>query len=138
MFTSASGGPKAVSYKDSPNLEIVDIEMPYVAKQNFIKRWFQESKYGIMTIKEIKMFSPDIVVSANTCLTLGDRVHACVITLAYGNPAMLFTPSPRSRLFDRVGLNDIRTKPVTLDLDYLEVERTKEIEFLKNTIASLV
>jgi len=70
-------------------------------------------------------------VYANSLLTLADRVHACVITLAYGNPAMLFTPSPRSALFDRVGCGDIRNRPVSLDLGQLEEERQNELVWLK-------
>jgi len=71
---------------------------------------------------------------ANTSLTLADRVHACVMTLAYGNPAMLFTPSPRQALFARLGLDDIRTKPVQLDMDYLEEERNGVIDFLRDAV----
>ncbi|SKB07321.1 polysaccharide pyruvyl transferase family protein [Aeromicrobium choanae] len=68
---------------------------------------------------------------ANSQLTLADRVHACVISLAYGTPAMLFTPSPRSALFDRVGCGDIRKHPVTLDPDFLEAERAAEVDWLR-------
>ena len=39
--------------------------MPDIAKQNFLNRWFQESKYGTMAGREGKLFSPDIIVSAN-------------------------------------------------------------------------
>ena len=73
-------------------------------------------------------------VYANTALTLADRVHACVATLAYGNPAMLFTPSPRSALFERVGLTDIRHRPVTLDMDWLEEERGRQLAFLTDVL----
>jgi len=76
-------------------------------------------------------------VYAGTKLTLADRVHACVMTLAYGNPAMLFTPSPRQALFSRLGLTEIRNKPVVLDPEYLESERQAELDFLKNAIACL-
>ena len=72
-----------------------------------------------------------INIYANAEFTLSDRVHACVATLAYGHPAMLFTPSPRSALFGRVGLADVREKMVTLDLDYLADEQEKEIAWLK-------
>jgi hypothetical protein len=75
-------------------------------------------------------------VYAGTALTLSDRVHACVATLAYGKPAMLFTPSPRARLFERLGLNDLRERPVTLDPDYLECERQAELNFLKSAVSS--
>lgn len=71
---------------------------------------------------------------ANSSLTLADRVHACVMTLAYGNPAMLFTPSPRQALFSRLGLDDIRSKPVKLDLDYLKEEQDGVIRFLRDAV----
>jgi len=71
---------------------------------------------------------------ANTELTLADRVHACVATLAYGNRAMLFTPSPRSALFDRVGAGDIRRRPVSLDMDELEEDRQQQLTWLKTHV----
>ena len=70
-------------------------------------------------------------VYANSELTLADRVHACVITLAYGNRAMLFTPSPRSALFERLGVGDIRKHPVALDPAFLEAERDDQLTWLK-------
>jgi hypothetical protein len=76
-------------------------------------------------------------IYAGSSLTLTDRVHAAVVTLAYGNPAMLFTPSPRAELFDRLGLSDIRNKPVSLDPQKLQQEKAAQIEFLKEAIAKL-
>lgn len=73
-------------------------------------------------------------IYANSALTLADRVHACVATLAYGNPAMLFTPSPRAALFERVGAGDIKKHPVSLDMDWLEEERVKQVEWIRNHI----
>jgi hypothetical protein len=71
-------------------------------------------------------------VYGNTQLTLADRVHACVVSLAYGKPAMLFTPSPRSRLFDRLDLGAIRERPVTLSRDRLSQEKGALLDFLRN------
>ncbi|MEE2729672.1 MAG: polysaccharide pyruvyl transferase family protein [Pseudomonadota bacterium] len=73
-------------------------------------------------------------IYANSTLTLADRVHACVATLAYGNPAMLFTPSKRQSLFDRLGLESIRNKPTQLDPTYLKEEQDKQIEFIGNAL----
>lgn len=70
----------------------------------------------------------------NTELTLSDRVHACVATLAYGHPAMLFTPSPRARLFERFELGNIREEPVTLDAGLLEAEKQAELDFLRDAV----
>ena len=73
-------------------------------------------------------------VYANSQLTLSDRVHACVATLAYGNPAMLFTPSPRRALFERVGLGAINSETVRLDLDYLDDEQNKQVKWLREHV----
>lgn len=73
-------------------------------------------------------------IYANTSLTLADRVHACVMTLAYGNPAMLFTISPRQALFKRVKADGIREQPTSINLDYLDQEINAQIAFLKHHI----
>ena len=75
-----------------------------------------------------------INICANADLTLTDRVHACVTTLAYGSPAMLFTPSPRAALFERLGLGDIRDRLVTLDPGLLEEEQEKQIDWLRRHV----
>lgn len=64
-------------------------------------------------------------------LTLSDRVHACAITLAYGNAAMLFAKTDRDGLLDRVGATDITKRPVTIDLEQLEKEKKQLIRWLK-------
>jgi hypothetical protein len=69
---------------------------------------------------------------ANTRGTFSDRNHACAVTLAYGNPAMLFSKSSRSYLFDRLQLGEIRRKPGLLSKEKLDVEKEKEIDFLRN------
>jgi len=53
-------------------------------------------------------------VYANTALTISDRVHACIVTLSYGKPAIMFSPSPRSQVFDRLGVEGIRSHVTTL------------------------
>ena len=69
-------------------------------------------------------------VFRNAKLTVSERVHACVPTLSYGKPAMLCLESPRSNLFERLGLTDITAKPVTLDNEKLIEEHNKFINFL--------
>jgi hypothetical protein len=73
-------------------------------------------------------------IYAGSSLTLSDRVHACVITLAYGKLAMLFSPSPRTYLFDRLGLSSIRSSPTLLDKNKLAKEKQDEIDFLKSAV----
>jgi hypothetical protein len=76
-------------------------------------------------------------VYSGASLTLSDRVHACVATLAYGRSAMLFSPSPRASLFARLGLGDIRNRPVALDPDRLEVEKGNQLRFLRGAVGLL-
>ncbi|GAB5560438.1 MAG: hypothetical protein SynsKO_20850 [Synoicihabitans sp.] len=76
-------------------------------------------------------------VYANATLTVSDRVHACIITMAYGNPAVLFSPSPRSMVFDRLGLESVREKPTTLNPEFLLQEQEAELDFLKRAFSSL-
>lgn len=71
---------------------------------------------------------------ANSALTLSDRVHACVATLAYGGSAMLFTPSPRAALLERVGAHGIKEEPVSLCMDQLESERRDQLTWIKSVL----
>lgn len=68
----------------------------------------------------------------NTEITFSNRVHACVATLAFGNKAMLFTKSPRAFLLDRVKAFDIKNKPVSVNMDYLESEKENLLQYLQN------
>ena len=74
-FTNASGGPKAFSNHMDNNLNIINIEIPLVEKQNFLKRWFQEKEYGLEVIKVIEKFMPDIVFSADTPLSAQKQIN---------------------------------------------------------------
>lgn len=75
-----------------------------------------------------------ISIYANSQFTISDRVHACVATLTYGKPAMLFTPSPRAALFKRLGLSQIKERLVSLNLDHLEQEQEYQISWLKSHV----
>ncbi|ADE55003.1 polysaccharide pyruvyl transferase family protein [Coraliomargarita akajimensis] len=78
-----------------------------------------------------------LTVYAGSSLTITDRVHACVATLAYGNPAILYKHSPRGQLFDRLGLGDVGERVRTLDPKLLEQEQEAELAFLKEAAATL-
>lgn len=71
---------------------------------------------------------------ANTELTLSDRVHACAVTLAFGHSAMLFAKTDRCGLLERVGAEGVCNGPVKLNMDMLETEKKRMIEWLENTI----
>lgn len=68
---------------------------------------------------------------ANADVTHSDRVHACVSSLIFGKKAQYYDKSDRSYLFDRVGLSEIRNKPVELDMDFIEKEKQKQLEVIK-------
>lgn len=77
---------------------------------------------------------PFIEIYSKAELVLSNRMHACVVATAYGRPSMLFSESPRIRLLERVGLNEIRKRPMTIDQDYLSEERSKLKDFLQRTL----
>jgi hypothetical protein len=70
---------------------------------------------------------------SNTSLTVSDRVHACIPTLAYGHPARLVSRTKRQALFQRVGLGDINQQVMVIDRDYLIEEKEKYIDFVRAT-----
>ena len=72
---------------------------------------------------------------ANTEATYSDRIHACVATFSYGNPARLVSKSPRSLLFDRIGAGDITKKLLKPDIERLENEKQNQIKFLSEVLA---
>ena len=74
---------------------------------------------------------------ANCLATISTRVHACVVTLAFGNPAMLLSKTNRSFLLDRVGLCDIRTKLVKIDTEYLDQEIQKQEAYIKEVMLNV-
>lgn len=71
---------------------------------------------------------------ANTKATYSDRVHACLATLSFGNPAMLFSQTPRALLFDKIGAYTIREKLTYPDIQKIKEEKSKNIAFLSKVI----
>ena len=67
-----------------------------------------------------------------TELTLTDRVHAALVTLSYGRPAMLISRSGRSSIIERVGGGDVTRRPTQLDMDVLAREKQGMIDFLSS------
>lgn len=73
---------------------------------------------------------PYLTLYANAALTLSDRVHACAATLAYGGSAMLFARTNRVGLLERVGAEDVCSRPVRLDMERLAREKESIIACL--------
>jgi len=71
---------------------------------------------------------------ANAVATYSDRVHACVVTLAYGKPARLFGNPSRALLFERVGASKITRQLVKPNVGKIEKEKQKQIDFLSEIL----
>lgn len=93
---------------------------PYVKNNTY----YSDLPYGYFSILK----SAELVFS--------DRVHTCAATLIFGGKAMYVNHARRSNdtrnsLFSRIGLSDIYTKPVSLDMKYIENEKKEMLEFMK-------
>jgi len=69
-------------------------------------------------------------IYSNAAQTHSDRIHACVPALVFDNEAQFYYETPRSKLFDRVGLSDITNKPVSLNQEILDKQKQAQVEFL--------
>lgn len=75
-------------------------------------------------------------VYASSELTVSDRVHACIVTLAYGKPAIMYRHTERAQLFDRLDLHEIGHRPVSLPRERLDREMRDELDFLRDALAA--
>jgi len=102
--------------------------MPFIriVKHNENNVYF---KYKDTLISDI----PDdyLNIYANAYATYSDRVHACIAALSFGNLARLYSTTPRASVFDRVGVREIKEKLVKLDMDKLNVDKERQISFLR-------
>ena len=67
---------------------------------------------------------------ANTDATYSDRVHACVATFSFGNPARLLSSTPRSLLLERIGSSGVLNKLTMPNTKKIEEEKERQISFL--------
>lgn len=77
-----------------------------------------------------------LLAYANSALTLSNRVHANVASLSYGNMSMYFSDSKRAALLNRVGLNDIYEKPMSINQELIDTELTTLCLKLKEALIS--
>lgn len=75
---------------------------------------------------------PYLALYSSSVCTLSDRVHACAVTMAYGNSAMLFAKTDRVGLLERVGANEVCQSAVKLDLKQLAKEKREVVYYLEN------
>lgn len=71
-----------------------------------------------------------LLLYKNASAVYSDRVHACIPTISFGNPAILYSDSPRKALFENVGITKFDDKP--LKVDNLTELQNKQIDFLRN------
>jgi hypothetical protein len=67
-----------------------------------------------------------------------DRVHACVAGLSYGRPVKLYSGSPRSALFDVLGVGSVRDKLTHIDGDMLAEKKRSHIELVRRVVTSSI
>ena len=114
------------------NLKINDkliIRTHHSSWPNILKKDFNESNTLISDIPDDYLH-----LYANTKATYSDRVHACIATLSFDNPAMLFSQTPRALLFDKIGANTIREKLTYPEVKKIQKEKSKQITFLSEVI----
>lgn len=63
-----------------------------------------------------------------------DRVHACVAALSLGKPCKLYSKTKRRLILDRVNLGDITKRLTVLNLEMINKEKKKQINFLKEVL----
>ena len=75
LFSEASGGPKASFInRNNQKLQIVNIDSDSIEKDNFLKRWIQERRYGALAVKELNRWQPDVIISGNTPLEAQKKI----------------------------------------------------------------
>lgn len=110
-------------------------------------RMVLRSHHGVWRLGSIDMTKPLTLVSdiphdylalyASAEEVHSDRVHACVAALAYGRAARLYHPTSRGRLFEAAGACGIRDELTWLDMGCLMEKRRRQIQFVKDVLASL-
>ncbi len=75
-----------------------------------------------------------LILYKNCKETYSDRVHACVATIAFSNYAKLYNSSKRNLLFNEIGLNNITTELVKVDLNIIKNKRDELIYYLQNNL----
>lgn len=66
-YNPECGGPKTgFSTSNNKKLNIIENSIGKISKNNFLKRYTQEKKYGKKLIEKINKLNPDLLISANT------------------------------------------------------------------------
>lgn len=102
--------------------------------ENFVKHPYRT--YSLMFKNDFMSDYPGdyLHLYANCEAVYTDRVHACAATLIYGNSAQYFGKSPRSFLFERIGVTDLKNRLVQFNVNNIADIKTRQIEFLSEII----
>lgn len=144
---------KNFSFLHEPNIDFDNNQ--YIIKKGFIFN-FQQLLNGLDIIRtnnsifcRIKYFLYNrkntyysdlpygyLSILKNARSVFSDRVHSCAATLILGGKAMYIKGSKRSHdgrnsLFNRIRVNEIYNKPVSLDFEYINMEKDKMIKYLE-------
>ncbi len=75
FYTMSSGGPRSVPLSSQQNgLEIHNLRSGDANKDDLIKRWCQELKYGRKLVEKLDRCQPQLILSANTPLVAQHKV----------------------------------------------------------------
>ncbi len=78
VYTLASAGPKAAIANHTDRPVVHHVEFEPIQKSKFVKRWFQDRRYGEKVARIVRNIKPDIVISANTPLETQRKImNAC-------------------------------------------------------------
>ena len=130
------------------NLEPYDVEcfdrinVPYIEHNNKRVITTHHDCFGRLPLRYI--YNEDTLISElpydyltlykNVDITYTERVHACIVTLAYGHRARLYSDTIRASLFDRVienGSERITNDIVSVDMERLKREKQKVLRNVK-------
>lgn len=102
------------------------LPMRYINKKNTL---ISELPYDYLTLYR------------NVDTTYSERVHACIVTWAFGKKARLYVDTPRMALFDRVlenGAQRIREEAVGVDEEKLKIEKERMVRNAKTFYEAFV
>lgn len=74
-----------------------------------------------------------LFIYKNAETVYSDRVHACVPALVYGNKAQFIFETPRSGLFNRVGV-EWKNKPVSMDKNKITNIKNEQVSRIKDVV----
>jgi len=101
-------------------------------------RPLRSKRYIFFKRNIISSFSPYpyLNIYRNASLTITDRLHAAVTTLAYGNSARLVLHSNRTRLLERAGCQEVTKRVFKADGGALAEEKRQLINWLSRTVGA--